>query len=59
MSEIKKNNQPEEILDEELDMVAGGAYTKEQWDAMSMQERVAAQSRSALARYKNQPCELD
>ena len=59
MSEIKKNPAIEEINEEELDLVAGGVYTKEQWDAMSMEERIAAQSRSAYARYMGKPCEMD
>lgn len=59
MSEIKKNNVPEEIMDDELDLVAGGAYTKEEWAAMSTAERAAAQQRSRNARRNNRPCEMD
>jgi len=44
--EEKKINVPEEINDDELDLVAGGAYTQEQWNAMSTEERKAAQQRS-------------
>ncbi len=58
MSEIKKPV-PEEIKDDELDMVAGGVYTEEEWAAMSTAERAAAQQRSRNARRNNQPCELD
>lgn len=61
MSEIKKNNVPEEIKDDELDLVAGGAYTAAEWLAMTVEERRAAQNRSNL--YRNNPslgkCELD
>ena len=59
MSEIKKNNVPVEIEDEELDLVAGGAYTKEEWNSMSTEERQAAQQRSIRAMIRNQPCEMD
>lgn len=59
MSEIKKNNVPVEIEDEELDLVAGGAYTQEQWNSMSTAERQAAQQRSIRAKLRNQPCEMD
>lgn len=45
MSEIK-NPVPQEINDDELDLVAGGAYTQEEWNAMSTEERQAAQKRS-------------
>ncbi|MBQ7850786.1 MAG: hypothetical protein IJ343_13760 [Clostridia bacterium] len=58
MSEIK-NNKPEEIMDDELDLVAGGAYTTEEWNAMSTAERQAAQQRSIRAKLRNQPCEMD
>ena len=59
MSEIKKNNVPEEIMDDELDLVAGGAYSLEEWKAMTKAERLAAQKRSLDAHAKNLPCELD
>lgn len=60
MSEIKKNNVPEEINEEELDLVAAGAYTVEEWNAMSVEERKAAQMRSIMAKtVLNTPCELD
>lgn len=49
-----------ELPEELLDAVAGGAYTVEEWNAMSVEERQAAQQRSLLARFVlNQPCELD
>lgn len=60
MSEIKKNNVPQEIMDDELDLVAGGAYTEEEWAAMSTEERRAAQDRSLMAKLITKtPCELD
>ena len=59
MSEIKKNNVPEEIMDDELDLVAGGAYSVEEWNAMTLEEKQAAQRRSRLAQRKGLPCELD
>lgn len=37
---------PDELKDEELDLVAGGIYTKEEWDAMTPAERNAAQVNS-------------
>lgn len=57
--EEKKINVPEEINDEELDLVAGGAYTQEEWNAMTTEERRAAQQRSRMAKRQGQPCELD
>ena len=59
MSEIKKNNVPQEINEEELDLVAGGAYTQEEWNAMSTAERQAAQQRSIRAIMRKQPCEME
>ena len=53
--EIKKV----EIDDEDLDLVAGGRYSREEWAKMSPQERAAAQARSANARAKGEPCEMD
>jgi len=58
MSE-KKVNVPQEIKDDELDVVAGGAYTVEEWNKMSTEERQAAQQRSLLAKSLNKPCEMD
>ena len=59
MSEIKKPV-PEEIKDDELDMVAGGAYSVEEWNAMSTEERQAAQQRSLIAKFVTKTaCELD
>lgn len=47
---------PEEILDE----VAGGAYTDEEWWAMTTEERQAAQQRSLIAKLVTKtPCEMD
>ena len=58
--EEKKINVPEEINDEELDLVAGGAYTQEQWNAMSTEERQAAQQRSLIAKFITKTtCEMD
>lgn len=48
MSEIKKNNVPEEIMDDELDLVAGGRYTDAEWNAMTEAERIAAKRNSAI-----------
>jgi len=57
--EEKKINVPAEINDDELDLVAGGAYTYDEWKAMSEEERRAAQLRSIEARKAGKPCELD
>ncbi len=46
MCEEKKVNVPQEITEDELDMVAGGAYTNEEWNKMTEEERKAAQQRS-------------
>ena len=46
MSEEKKVVAPVEIEEDELDLVAGGAYTQEEWNKMSAEERKAAQQRS-------------
>lgn len=59
MSELNKNNVPQEINEEELDLVAGGAYTQEEWNSMSTEERQAAQQRSIRAILRNQPCEME
>lgn len=49
-----------ELPDELIDAVAGGAYTQDEWNAMSTEERQAAQRRSMLAKYVfHTPCELD
>jgi hypothetical protein len=49
-----------ELNDEVLDAVAGGAYTVEEWNAMSTEERQAAQQRSLIAKLVlNTECELD
>ena len=49
-----------ELDDEILDAVAGGAYTVEEWNAMSTEERRAAQQRSIIAKtILNTECELD
>lgn len=58
MSE-KKVNVPQEIKDDELDVVAGGAYSEAEWLKMTKEERTAAVIRSAKAKQANQPCELD
>ena len=50
----------QELPEEILDAVAGGAYTEEEWFAMSTEERQAAQQRSILNKMiLNLPCELD
>lgn len=46
---------PEDILDD----VAGGAYTTEEWNAMTTKERQMAQQRSIQAKIRNLPCEMD
>lgn len=49
-----------ELPDALLDEVAGGAYTVEEWNRMSKEERQAAQQRSLVAKLiLNVPCELD
>lgn len=49
-----------ELPEEILDAVAGGAYSVEEWNAMSTEERRAAQDRSLLAKLiLKTPCELD
>lgn len=49
-----------EIPEEILDAVAGGAYTVEEWNQMSTEERQAAQQRSLIAKFVlGIPCELD
>lgn len=48
-----------ELSDEILEAVAGGAYTEEEWAAMTTEERRAAQDRSVFAKMFNAPCELD
>lgn len=50
---------PEELTDEDVESVAGGAYTSEEWKAMTKEERKAAQARSVAAWEKKLPCELD
>lgn len=60
MSEIKKNNVPQEINEDELDLVAGGAYTEEEWNNMTVEERQAAQQRSLIAKFITKTaCEMD
>ncbi|MBR6571087.1 MAG: hypothetical protein IKK75_11615 [Clostridia bacterium] len=61
MSEEKKVVAPVEIEEDELDLVAGGAYTREEWAKMSYEERRAAQMRSLQRRANPDlgPCELD
>lgn len=48
-----------EIPDEILDAVAGGAYTYEEWFAMTEQERKELQLQSIMARDLGLPCDLD
>lgn len=60
MCEEKKVNVPQEITEDELDMVAGGAYSREEWSKMSDEEREAAMMRSVMAKHVlNVTCELD
>lgn len=49
-----------ELPEEILDAVAGGAYSVEEWNQMSTEERQAAQQRSVVAKViLKVPCELD
>ena len=49
-----------ELSEDVLDAVAGGAYTVEEWNAMSEEERKAAQKRSLFAKLiLETECELD
>ena len=49
-----------ELPEEILDAVAGGAYSVEEWNQMSTEERQAAQQRSVVAKVILKiPCELD
>ncbi|MDO4748161.1 MAG: hypothetical protein Q4A12_03185 [Eubacteriales bacterium] len=49
-----------ELNDDVLDAVAGGAYTEEEWAAMTVEERQAAQQRSLIAKYVTHTvCEMD
>ena len=59
MSEIKKPV-AQEVNDDELDVVAGGAYTTEEWNSMTEQQRVAAKRNSAMliAQKKEAECKL-
>ena len=57
---LKEMANGQELPEEILDAVAGGAYTDEEWFAMSEEERLAAQRRSIMAKLsKSGPCELD
>ena len=50
----------QELPEEILDAVAGGADTEEEWLAMNEGERRAAQPRSLIAKLQlNAPCEMD
>lgn len=57
--EMKKVGAKVELTDDELDLVAGGVYSQEEWFAMTKEERRAAQLRSLNAKAAGQPCELD
>lgn len=48
-----------ELPDDIADAVAGGEYTPEEWLAMTVEERQAAQKRSLAADILGVPCELD
>ncbi|MBQ6267590.1 MAG: hypothetical protein IJK64_07455 [Clostridia bacterium] len=48
-----------ELTEELLDSVAGGVYSKEEWEAMTVEERQAAQIASVIARSNGKPCALD
>ncbi|MBR1531631.1 MAG: hypothetical protein IJ872_02850 [Eubacterium sp.] len=61
LEELKKLAEEKgiELTDDMLEDIAGGRYSLEEWDAMSDDERIAAQMRSIMARAQGQPCELD
>lgn len=60
LSVIKEMANGQELPEELLESIAGGAYTEEEWFAMSTEERQAAQQRSLIAKLVlNIPCELD
>lgn len=48
-----------EIPDEILDAVAGGAYTYEEWFSLTEEERKKLQMQSVLAKDLDLPCGLD
>ncbi len=49
-----------ELPDDILDEVAGGAYSEEEWNNMTVEERQAAQQRSIIAKVITKtPCEMD
>jgi len=48
-----------EIPDDILDAVAGGAYTYEEWFSLSEEERKKLQMQSVLAKDLNLSCGLD
>ena len=49
-----------ELPEEILDAVAGGAYSVEEWNQMTTEERQAAQQRSLIAKFVlKTACELD
>ena len=54
-----KNNEGFEIDDFQLELVAGGVYTYEEWKAMTTEERMEATNRSEYARSQGKYCELD
>jgi len=61
IEELKKLADAEgvELSEEELELIAGGAYTYEEWYAMTVEERKAAQKRSFAKRILQMECELD
>lgn len=58
MCEEKKVNVPQEITEDELDMVAGGAYTNEEWNNMTTEERKEAQRLSRAALRRGEACDI-
>lgn len=58
MSE-KKVNVPQEIKDEELDVVAGGITYPSDWDSLTVEQRRARLVMSQRKRELNQLCEFD
>lgn len=59
MSEIKKNNVPEEILDEELEGIAGGITYPSDWNSLTIEQKRARLVMSQRKRELNMVCEFD
>ena len=61
LEELKKlaDEKGVELSEEDLEAIAGGMYSREEWKKMTPEERRKAQERSAAARVLGIPCELD